>query len=231
MTWLHVVGHVGCLATRKCEEGDMNRLSTVLASAFLAVAGSGCISVKSYLEPTLPTSPKATLADLQRPAAPTPLSLSVEFRRDGEPNDKATNFARQKITAALEATQVLKVVDGPSANGADHLRVIMDNLTEKNAAAKGFGTGLTLGLAGSTVTDRYVFTATFQRGQQRPVEKSYKHAIVSTVGNASGPAGLTPMKLDDAVTQMVQDLVISLVRDLQVEGHLRPRAVTAAPRA
>jgi hypothetical protein len=45
--------------------------------------------------------------------------------------------------------------------------------------------------------------------------RSRRHALLSTAGNASGPAGLTLMGVDAAFDQVVQDLVLNLVVDLQ----------------
>src|SRR5204863_6648256 len=103
-----------------------------------------------------------------------------------------------------------------SAGGenADQLNINMNNVGDIGAAVgKGIGTGLTLGLAGSMVTDGYDFTATFQRPGVAPVKKQYKHALHTTIGNKSGPEGLTPMTPTEAFDQVVKELVMKLLKD------------------
>ena len=52
------------------------------------------------------------------------------------------------------------------------------------------GTGLTFGLVGNMVTDGYVYEATFNAGESKPpVKLTYRHALHTTIGNASGPPG------------------------------------------
>jgi hypothetical protein len=81
----------------------------------------------------------------------------------------------------------------PSAYRLDH-----NGFEVKAVAAvgKGFGTGLTFGLAGSHVTDGYEMTVRLTQGTT-VTERAYSHAILSTIGNASGPHGLTPVSLGE----------------------------------
>lgn len=57
--------------------------------------------------------------------------------------------------------------------------------------------------------------ATFTRVGRPPIEKVYKHALLSTVGNAKGPEGLTPMSVTEAVDQVLQELVLNFILDLE----------------
>src|SRR5262249_30405612 len=99
--------------------------------------------------------------------------------------------------------------------------ILIDNVGDKGeAAAKGFGTGLTLDLAGSLVTDGYVFTGTYQAAGKAPITKVYKHALHSTIGNAKGPERLTPMTVQQAFDKVLKDLVLDCVLDLQKEEGL-----------
>jgi hypothetical protein len=68
-----------------------------------------------------------------------------------------------------------------TAGSADSglLRVVIDDQADMgDAAAKGFGTGLTFGLAGSLVTDVYVCTASYTVGG-KTVETTVQHALHS----------------------------------------------------
>jgi hypothetical protein len=112
------------------------------------------------------------------------------------------------------------------------LSFVLNNVADTGAAAgKGFGTGLTFGLAGSHVTDGYEMTVRLTQGTTI-TERAYSHAILSTIGNASGPPGLTPVSLGAAFNQVVDDLVLNAIKDLQAAGMLPPTraaAKSAAP--
>ena len=97
----------------------------------------------------------------------------------------------------------------------------MDNVGDLgDAAGKGVLTGMTFGLAGSTVRDGYVFSTVFRKSGKDPFQKTYKHAIMSTVGNAKGPEGLSPMKANVAFGIVLRDLMLNLVKDLKLQGYL-----------
>jgi hypothetical protein len=100
---------------------------------------------------------------------------------------------------------------------------VIDNvpITDHNdAMAKGFGTGLTFGLIGTMVTDGYVCDATFSSPQGEPFKVQFKHALHTTIGNASGPPGLTGQSPELAAKALVTQLVYSVLRDLSKSGRL-----------
>ena len=100
------------------------------------------------------------------------------------------------------------------------LTVSLDNIKiGDDPTSKAFVTGLTFGLAGTAVTDGYVCTLTYLApGKSTPVIKKATHAIHTTIGNASAPAGAGP-KLDanTAVTTMTRDIVSTALRDLSLD--------------
>ena len=98
------------------------------------------------------------------------------------------------MTRTLETSKLFAYVTFTPGDSIDRMDVVMNNVGDVGeAVAKGVGTGLTLGLAGSMVTDGYFFTATYQAVGKEPVRKVYKHALHSTVGNAKDPEGLEPV--------------------------------------
>jgi hypothetical protein len=109
-------------------------------------------------------------------------------------------------------------------NADGEISVIVNDVGDmKAAAAKGFGTGLTFGLIGSHVSDNYeVSVRLTQMGVV--TEKNYQHAILSTVGNASAPPGLTAVPLPMAVNQVADDIVLNFLKDTQSSGKLTARA-------
>ena len=112
------------------------------------------------------------------------------------------------------ATQLLDRLGGDPVAGASVLTLVIDNVAlTDNAAAKGFGTGLTLGAVGSMVTDGYVCTATYERNGER-FEVSAKHALHTTIGNKAGPEGLTPVTMQQGVEQVMDQLAWNVLKQL-----------------
>ncbi len=184
-----------------------------LALALLVAGLAGCFSIKSYVDPQLP---KIGYGDLLSRRDPQPVVLAVAFYRNGEPATLGVSRARDEVRAVVERSKVFSAVLDRSTAPAAQLDIVLDNVGDlSDAAGKGAKTGLTFGASGSQVTDGYVFTATFRPVGKDPVTKVYHHALHSTIGNAPGPAGLTPMSLGEAFNKVVEELVLNLLLDLQ----------------
>ena len=187
--------------------------------AFLGVLGfsiglTGCMTVKSYVDPTLPVLAQGQLPKIQKPQ---PATVLFEFRTKGNANARATNSIRPKVMAALADSRMFGTLSETA--GADNglLRVVIDDQADtSNAAAKGFGTGLTLGLAGSLVTDVYVCTTSYTVGG-KTVETTVQHALHSTIGNHGAPQGMTAVKPQEAIDQIVNQLVWHALQQLDQE--------------
>lgn len=184
-------------------------LMILASSAFL----NGCLSVKSYVDPALPV---VTKSQFSKVAAPKPVTVLFEFRTKGNANARVTELQRTRVIAAVNESGLFGSVS-QTVGGADSglLKVSIDNIGDPTGspAAKGFGTGLTFGLAGSLVTDAYICTASYSANGQT-FDTTIKHAIYSTIGNHAGPAGLTPMKIGDAANQAVDQMVLNALKDL-----------------
>lgn len=194
----------------------------VRVRGWLAVVGvlgvsiglTGCMTVKSYVDPTLPVLAQGQLPKVQKPQ---PATVLFEFRTKGNANARATNSIRPKVMAALADSRMFGTLSETA--GADNglLRVVIDDQADtSNAAAKGFGTGLTLGLAGSLVTDVYVCTASYTVGG-KTVETTVQHALHSTIGNHGAPQGMTAVKPQEAIDQIVNQLVWHALQQLDQE--------------
>ena len=81
-------------------------------------------------------------------------------------------------------------------------------------------TGCTLGIVGSQVTDKYIFTASYAAPDKKPVTLQYEHAFHSTVGAKKGPEGLQPVTIKEAFEDVTEQLVLNMLRDLQAGGYL-----------
>jgi hypothetical protein len=195
----------------------LHRLRLLLPIA-LAAATSACIQAQSYVDPA---HAQATRAPLPLVATPRPTQLLFEFRTKGNPNAAATEQLRPRVFMSLSETRAFSEISStPAANGRT-LAITLDNvpLTD-DAAARGFGVGLTFGLVGAMVTDGYAFDATLSEPGRPAATRSFKHAIHSTIGNAAGPPGLQPVTPSEAINQVVDELVRRLVGDLTRDGAL-----------
>jgi len=190
---------------------------TPLLLLIASVVVGGC-AINAYVDPTLP---KVSYSDIAPKIDRGALYLSVEFVTHGKPNPKATELISEKIKKVLLASQLYSTVSSVRETSMDSLVVVMNNIGDTaKAGAQGAVTGLTLGLAGSFVTDEYIFSATYVSRRKEPVKREYRHAIHTTIGAGEGPPGLQPMSLDGALDKLVEDLVLSLLRDLRKGEYL-----------
>ena len=192
-----------------------------LAALVLCIATlPGCISTKFYVDPQYH---QTSYNDLHRLAPPYVLAVTVEFQRNGQPKPSVDAAIRADIERSLRASGVVLPYDGTRpADG--QISFVLNNIADMGAAAaKGFGTGLTFGLAGSHVMDGYEMTVRVTQGAS-VTERKYQHAIHETVGVASAPAGMHAVDAGTAVNQVIDELVLTCLKDLQAAGVLRPQA-------
>lgn len=188
-----------------------------LVAAIMALSGaitSGCISVKSYVDPQYR---QASYEAIQRPPQPIAARVDVHFMRNGEAFPKADSELRGNVERSLRATGVFV----PSTSAAAPLiSITANNVADLGAArAKGFGTGLTFGAAGSMIDDFYEFSCSYDNGGAAQ-KLDYKHAIHTSVGNAKAPEGMTATTPANAFGQVIDDVVLNFVKDLQARGAL-----------
>lgn len=181
----------------------VRRFSTALLLAASAIM-SGCAT--HYIDTATKEVP---VSQFKKSAQPQPVRMSFEFQSDGAPNSMVTELLRKQVTDQVAASGLFSdMVNSPDAGV---LSVAINNLKgdTASAAAKGFVTGLTFGLAGSTVTDFYECKVTYLApGQTQPVTTSARHAIHTTIGAKGAPANATPsLSQEDAVRTMVRQIV------------------------
>ncbi|MES1156385.1 MAG: hypothetical protein ABUL73_01280 [Alphaproteobacteria bacterium] len=186
-------------------------LAPVLLAMTLLV--TGCLSLTPYVDPTLGDVPAAQRVTV---ASPQPVQLIFEFHTKGALNRRATNLLEQQATEIVRSSGLFSEVStAPVSNGA-LLSITIDNVPEADAAGKGFATGLTFGLAASTVTDYYVGTARYAPGAGAAViNAEERHSIHSVVGAGSGPPGMVRSpNLEAAFRQVLQQLMSHLLNDV-----------------
>lgn len=191
-----------------------NRSIVRLASlALVATALTGCISTSFYVDPG---TRDVAAAEIRRPAEPKPVELVFEFQTKGAPNASATKTLQQQVTEQVVASGLFSAID---AKGGGMVSVVVNNVPQEDAASKGFTTGLTLGMAGSKVTDFYECTITYlPAGGGNQVSKTARHAIHTTIGNAAAPAGMVKSEnIEAAVRTMLRQVVGNALQQLSLD--------------
>ncbi|WP_310632676.1 MULTISPECIES: hypothetical protein [unclassified Paraburkholderia] len=190
-----------------------------LASAIcLALSLSACMTIHAYVDPSLG---EPHYADLKKPASPQPIQLLFEFQTKGVTNASATEASKPLVHEQLSQSGLFSQVSYDPVPSGRKLSISIDNvpLTD-NLAAKGFGSGLTFGLVGTMVTDGYVCTVNYIEPGHDAVTKVVKHAIYATIGNASGPAGLQPMPIQQATDTMLKQIVAKSLEEIDQASDL-----------
>jgi hypothetical protein len=196
----------------------MTSLRSVLLPLVLAASLPGCMSINSYIDPVLPT---VRAEDLRAKGNPQPVYVLVEFRTKGAPNARVTELAKPIVLDTVRSTALFSNVSDTPVPGGRLLTVVIDNVeVTKDAAAKGFATGLTLGLAGNMVTDGYVCKATYTAPGALPRNAEVNHAVHTTIGNAEGPAGLKPMPPNEAFPIIVRQLTLNALQAIRRDGGI-----------
>ncbi len=177
---------------------------------------SGCISPKTYVDPSFS---KATYDDINPVVDKYESEILVEFQRNGKLFERANKEVRGHVERTLRATGVIT----PSLEDANiSVKVTVNNVADMGeAAAKGFGTGLTFGAAGSLVTDYYKITIEFTDSNGKKLTENYKHALHTTIGNKSAPfnnvESTTPA---DGFGTVVEQTLLNFIKEMQAKGLL-----------
>ena len=77
----------------------MKYFKSALALAIFALSVSGCMTAKSYVDPSMQ---KTTFSDLQKNNNPKPIRLNVNFLTNGEFNSEGTEELKQKTVWVLK---------------------------------------------------------------------------------------------------------------------------------
>ncbi len=152
-----------------------------------------------------------------RSVQPRPVQVLAEFQTRGVANARATAMTKDMIAENVRSTGLFSEVTETPAPGAGVLSITVNNVPlSDDAAAKGFIAGLTFGAAGQQVTDGYVCTVSFlPAGQSKPIVKTAKHAIHTTVGASAPPANAyKAADIQDALRTMVRQVMSVALSDL-----------------
>jgi hypothetical protein len=173
--------------------------AAALTAAPPATASTWIDSIMGELKP----EEKVIVAD------PQPVQLLVEWRNNGGTDPKATAYTTPMVAEEVKASRVFGAISQtPVANGAK-LSILVNDVTDNNAARKGFTAGLTFGIAGVVAGDNYDITIRFvpARGAA-PITRTLHHRLVTKFGNKTLPPNLVQVK---SVTIGVQTIIRQFV--------------------
>lgn len=175
------------------------------AAALVALSATGCAT--HYVDTALKDVPPEAMAKAKDPK---PVQLLFEFQTKGATNARATEQLKVKASEVVTKSGLFSQVSNTPVSGNAILSVVINNvpLTD-DAASKGFVTGLTFGLAGSTITDGYICTLDYLPGGSAPrISTTVRHAIHTTLGTGGAPASaVKSASIMEAVETMVRQIV------------------------
>jgi hypothetical protein len=184
-----------------------------LAMASLALAG--CISPRSFVDPSFP---KVSYEDPKKRNEPLRLKLVVVFQRNGVPFPRADSTLRDHAERILRSTGLIMPSSDP---GEGEINLVVNNVADLgSAAAKGFGTGLTLGLVGTTVMDAYEMSISITANGKTVSRTAIKHALHTAIGNTSLPEGLEGVSPETAFARVLEQMLLRALQDMQKSGDL-----------
>jgi len=190
------------------------KLYTFALGVAVATQLTGCLSVKSYVDPAYKS---LSYSDIKKPAQPIPVVLTTEFQRNGAVVPKAGKELQSAVERSLRATGVFSPTAQANGEKQAKLHLTANNVADLGeAAGKGVLTGLTFGAVGNAIADKYEFKFNYVDAQGKEVSERYPHMILTTVGNKKAPIeNVQPMLINEAFNKVVDDVVIRFSSDLQ----------------
>ncbi|WP_192454587.1 hypothetical protein [Acinetobacter oleivorans] len=190
------------------------KLYTIALGVAVATQLTGCLSVKSYVDPAYKS---LSYSDIKKPAQPIPVVLTTEFQRNGAVVPKAGKELQSAVERSLRATGVFSPTAQANGEKQAKLHLTANNVADLGeAAGKGVLTGLTFGAVGNAIADKYEFKFNYVDAQGKEISERYPHMILTTVGNKKVPLeNVQPMSINEAFNKVVDDVVIRFSSDLQ----------------
>lgn len=190
------------------------KLYTIALGVAVATQLTGCLSVKSYVDPAYKS---LSYSNIKKPAQPIPVVLTTEFQRNGAVVPKAGKELQSAVERSLRATGVFSPTVQANGEKQAKLHLTANNVADLGeAAGKGVLTGLTFGAVGNAIADKYEFKFNYVDAQGKEVSERYPHMILTTVGNKKAPIeNVQPMSINEAFNKVVDDVVIRFSSDLQ----------------
>ena len=189
----------------------MKKTPYALLACGLALTLSSCVIPRSYPDPQIHQAANSKVVRLQKPLV---IDLEVETQRQGKPLKGAAKYWTNWLEKSFAKTNQVTVVKNDPAAG--QLHVLINNYADtKKAAAKGFGSGLTLGVVGISVSDNYDATFNYHVSGGTSFTKTYQHALHSLIGaTAKAPEGVKTTTMVAGVEQISDDFVKMFLAEL-----------------
>ena len=105
----------------------------------------------------------------------------------------------------------------------------LGSLNATTTRAKGFGTGLTFGLVGTTVTDAYELSIFIAAKGKTINRTTIKHAFHTAIGNTNVPPGLEAVPPSVAFGRVLEQMLLRALQDMQQSGELSWLGFPGAP--
>lgn len=119
----------------------------------------------------------------------------------------------------------------PTSDAGGEIKVVVNNTGDLTGAmAKGFGTGLTLGLVGSTVTANYETAVTLTDQGRTITRNGMQQAIRTVIGNTRLSPGIQATTMAVASARVAESVLRRVLTDMQRNGEL-PKSTVMQPRA
>ena len=195
------------------------------AFGLLAIAAfalmTGCLRPSPYLDAATREVPRN---EFKAANPPRVAHLVFEFQTKGAPNARVTKSLVAQVTQQIKDCGLFSDIDAAVSPDAAMLSVTLNNVPitdQKDAMGQGFATGFTFGLVGTAVTDGYICTVSYLApGKTTPIVATARHAIHTTIGNASAPKDAIPMAdYHEAVGTMVRQVLSNALRDLSRDAQ------------
>lgn len=140
------------------------------------------------------------------------------YLRNGKHLPKVDSTLRDNAERVLRGTGVIVATNEQSVG---EVKVVVNNIADMSAAmAKGFGTGLTFGLAGSTVTDAYEMSISITANGKTVSRTGVKHSLYTIVGRGEVPAGSEAIPPNVAFERVLEQMILRALHEMQNTGEL-----------
>ena len=193
---------------------NWRRWALGMAGLVAAAAMTGCVSMKPYVSDNLKEVPAS---EFVKPNPSHPVQLLFNFQTKGVDNARVTAALKARVADQVAASHVFdSVSDAPVAGGALLIVTVNNVPLDDHEFAKGFATGLTLGLAGTLAGDGYIATARYTPPAPASlIAREVRHSIYTTIGNhAPPPNAVAAATMDEAATTMLHQAVSNLLNDV-----------------
>jgi len=187
-------------------------LAPAIACVVAALMLSGC-SISPYVDSGLQ---ELKSEDKVAIATPRPVQLLFEFQTKGVGNGQATDFVKGEVLTAVQSSGLFAQPGPAPVPDGSLLHIVINNVSlTDDAYAKGFATGLTFGLVGTTAADGYICTVDYLAGGTKKIEQVTRDAIYSNIGNKAAPEHAEKVaSLEVAIKTVTRRMVSHALNDL-----------------